>query len=168
MFDPNSECFAKYDALCSRIFDYAYLRRKTYCYRKGSKLWKNCIHQKHFKKWLVGGCIASHPSTPAHKLQKPSKESGMVQSLGTISSFNQNSLTCLQTLIWLLCSLFMPKESLSSSSSLQVTFIEVHDTHSVCCDNKEGVWGAKPSGAPREGVWGVKPPPFETEHFFLK
>ena len=23
------------------------LRRKAYCYRKGSKLWKNCIHQKH-------------------------------------------------------------------------------------------------------------------------
>ena len=26
-FDPNSECFAKYDAFCSHIFDYASLRR---------------------------------------------------------------------------------------------------------------------------------------------
>ena len=25
-FDPNSECFAKYDAFCSLIFDYARLR----------------------------------------------------------------------------------------------------------------------------------------------
>ena len=24
-FDPNSECFAKYDAICSHIFDYALL-----------------------------------------------------------------------------------------------------------------------------------------------
>ena len=29
------------------FFDYASLGRKAYCYRKGSKLWKNCIHQKH-------------------------------------------------------------------------------------------------------------------------
>ena len=27
IFDPNSECFAKYDAFCSHIFDYACLRR---------------------------------------------------------------------------------------------------------------------------------------------
>ena len=26
-------------------------------YRRGSKLQKICIHQKHFWKWLVGGCI---------------------------------------------------------------------------------------------------------------
>ena len=48
LFDPNSECFAKYDAFCSHIFDYACLRRKTYRYRRGSKLWKNCILKKHF------------------------------------------------------------------------------------------------------------------------
>ena len=36
-----STCFAKYDAFCSHIFDYMYLRRKAYCYRRGSKLWKN-------------------------------------------------------------------------------------------------------------------------------
>ena len=34
-----SVCFAKCDALCSHIFD---------CYQRGSKLWKNCSHQKHF------------------------------------------------------------------------------------------------------------------------
>ena len=43
-FAPKSECFTKYDAFYSCIFDYACLGRKAYCYRKGSKLWKNCIH----------------------------------------------------------------------------------------------------------------------------
>ena len=47
LFAPNPECFAKYDAFYSHIFDYACLGRKAYCYRKGSKLWKNCIHQIH-------------------------------------------------------------------------------------------------------------------------
>ena len=28
-FDPNYKCFAKYDAFCSHIFDYACLRRKN-------------------------------------------------------------------------------------------------------------------------------------------
>ena len=47
VFAPKSECFTKYDALYSYIFDYACLGRRAYGYRKGSKLWKNCIHQKH-------------------------------------------------------------------------------------------------------------------------
>ena len=49
-FDPNFECFAKYDAFCLHIFDYACLRRKTYCYQRGWKLLKKYIglHQKHF------------------------------------------------------------------------------------------------------------------------
>ena len=50
IFDPNSECFAKYDAFCLRIFDYARLGRsvKAYRYQRGSKLCKNFILQKHF------------------------------------------------------------------------------------------------------------------------
>ena len=32
----------------SHIFDYACLRRKAYLNRRGSRLWKNSIHQKHF------------------------------------------------------------------------------------------------------------------------
>ena len=52
-FDPNSECFAKYDAFRSHIFDYACLRRKTYCYQRYSKFWINCRHQKHFSKWIA-------------------------------------------------------------------------------------------------------------------
>ena len=59
-FAPNSECCTKYDAFCSYIFHYAYLGRKVYCYRKGSKLWKNCIHQKHVWKRLVGGMHSPH------------------------------------------------------------------------------------------------------------
>ena len=46
---------------------------KLICYQKGLKLWKNCIHQKHVRKWLVGGCIPHIPppppgSAPGHKL----------------------------------------------------------------------------------------------------
>ena len=37
-FAPKSECFTKYDAFCSYIFDYAFLGRKAYCYQKGLKL----------------------------------------------------------------------------------------------------------------------------------
>ena len=55
--------FTKYDAFCSYIFNCACLGRKAYCYRKGSKLWQNCIHQKHVWKWLVGGM---HPPHPPH------------------------------------------------------------------------------------------------------
>ena len=39
---------------------------------------------KKFSKWLVGGCIFLI-LLPRHKLQKPSKESGIFQSLGTIN-----------------------------------------------------------------------------------
>ena len=56
-FDPNLECFTKYDTLCLHIFDYACLRQKAYCKRRGSRLWKHCIHQILFLKMLVGGCI---------------------------------------------------------------------------------------------------------------
>ena len=43
----KSECFTKYDAFCSYIFDHVCLGCKAYCNGKSSKLWKNCIHQKH-------------------------------------------------------------------------------------------------------------------------
>ena len=46
-FSPTFECFAKYEAFCSHIFDYACLRRKAYCNRRGSRLWKNCICNDH-------------------------------------------------------------------------------------------------------------------------
>ena len=81
-FDPSFECFAKYDAFFSPIFDYACLRRKTYCYRRSSKLRKNCVHQKVFENgWWEGACPSSYPpwSAPGHKPQKPY----IFQSLGT-------------------------------------------------------------------------------------
>ena len=43
---------------------------------------------KTFLKWLMGGCIPlilPPRSAPGHKLQKPSKESGIFQSLVTIN-----------------------------------------------------------------------------------
>ena len=46
------------------------------------------IHQKYFPKWLMGGgipLILPPGSAPGYKLQKPSKESGIFQPLGTIS-----------------------------------------------------------------------------------
>ena len=46
-FVSNSKCFTQYGAFCSYIVDNAGLGRKVYCYRKGSKLWKNRIQQKH-------------------------------------------------------------------------------------------------------------------------
>ena len=42
---------------------------------------QNCIHQKHFPKWLGGG----YAYPPGHKLQKTSNRSGIFQSLGTIN-----------------------------------------------------------------------------------
>ena len=88
-FDP--ECFAKYDALCLLIFGYVCLRRMAYRYWRASKLWQNCIQQKRFWKWLLGGCIVSIPLilppgfAPGHKQQKLSKEYGIFQSLSTVS-----------------------------------------------------------------------------------
>ena len=90
LFDANSECFAKYDAFCSHIFDYACFRREAYCYRRDSKLRKNCIHRKHFRKWLVGGCISfilPPGSAPGYELPIPLKESGIFQSLASLVLF---------------------------------------------------------------------------------
>ena len=44
---PSRECFTKYDALCLYIFDNVCFGHKAYCYRKGWKLWKTCMYQKH-------------------------------------------------------------------------------------------------------------------------
>ena len=58
-------------------------------YRRGSKLWKNCT--TYIKNIFENGWWRIHPlilpprSAPGHKLQKPSKESGIFQSLGTIN-----------------------------------------------------------------------------------
>ena len=65
-FDSNSEHFSKYDAFCSQIFNYACLRRKTYCYRRGSTLWKNYIYQKHSWKRVVRWLHTPHPTPPLH------------------------------------------------------------------------------------------------------
>ena len=55
-FTPKSKCFTKYDAFC--LF--------RLC-MKGSKLWKNCIHQKHVR--MVGGGGGMHPHvTPGSAL----------------------------------------------------------------------------------------------------
>ena len=61
-FGPKYGDFTKYDAFCLHIFDYACLGRKACCYRRGSKLWKNCFH--HLKTCLKMGGGRMHPSHP--------------------------------------------------------------------------------------------------------
>ena len=61
-FDPNSECFAKYDTFCSHIFNYVCLRCKAYSYRRGSKLWKKLYASKAFLKMAGGRMHISHPN----------------------------------------------------------------------------------------------------------
>ena len=65
IFALNFECCTKYDAFCSYIFDYACLGRrpKTYCYQKGSKLWKNFIKNMFESGWW-GRCIPPRPPPP--------------------------------------------------------------------------------------------------------
>ena len=66
-FAPNFEYFSKYDAFFRTLLIYACLRHKTYCYQRGLKLWKNCIHEKHFSKWLVVVCSVVMTRVPCTK-----------------------------------------------------------------------------------------------------
>ena len=49
IFTPNFESSTKYDAMARFVYIFRFMlaRRKDYFYRKGSKLWKICIHQRH-------------------------------------------------------------------------------------------------------------------------
>ena len=47
-FDPYSGCFAKYDTFCSHIFNYAYLKRKAFGYRRGFEIIEKFYTLKHF------------------------------------------------------------------------------------------------------------------------
>ena len=72
----DSECFAKYGAFCSNVFDYAWLRRRPKVniaieeVRNYGKIVS--YTSKTFLK-MAGG----RGSAPGHKLQKTSKESGI-------------------------------------------------------------------------------------------
>ena len=72
-FDPNSECFAKYDAFCSHVFDVRADGVKLIAVeevRNYGKI-KNIVENG----WLED----AYPSCylPGHKLQKPINESGI-------------------------------------------------------------------------------------------
>ena len=54
-FDPNSECFAKYDTFCSHIFDYA-------CLRPRFEIVKKLYASKIFLKMAVGRMHIPHPT----------------------------------------------------------------------------------------------------------
>ena len=61
-FDPNLEYFAKYDTLCSHIFNYACLKRKAYSYRIVSKLYKKLLYaSKTFLKMAGERIHIPHP-----------------------------------------------------------------------------------------------------------
>ena len=61
-FDPNFECSAVDDAFCSHIFDYACLRRKAYCYGRGSKVCK-IVCTKTLIKMAGGRMHTPHPTS---------------------------------------------------------------------------------------------------------
>ena len=88
-FDSHFEYFAKYDTFCSHIFNYACLRRKGLYLSKRFEIIRKLYASKTcFENgWWEDAYRSFYPSgfAPGHKLQKPSKKSGIVQSLGTIS-----------------------------------------------------------------------------------
>ena len=95
-FDLKSECFAKYDTFCSHIFTYACLRHRLIAIKEVRNYRKIvCIKNIFENSWWENAYSSSYPSGfgSSHKLQrvqrgrmqKPSKESGIFQSLGTVS-----------------------------------------------------------------------------------
>ena len=76
-FYSNSECFAKYDAFCSHIFDYACLRRNlAYCYQRGPKLWNIPITYRYMNSifengWWVVAYSSSYPAVSSDGHDKP-------------------------------------------------------------------------------------------------
>ena len=77
-------CQNRYDAFCSHVFDYACLRRnlRLILLSKRFKIMEKLYTSKTFLKMAGGRGSASD-----HKLQKPSKESGIFYSLGTTIFF---------------------------------------------------------------------------------
>ena len=83
-FDPNSECFAKYDAFCLLIFNYACLGVRLVAIEEVRNYRKFvCIKNIFENGWWQDAYPSSYLSgfAPGHKLQKPSKESDIFQSL---------------------------------------------------------------------------------------
>ena len=78
-----------YDTFCSHIFDYACLWRIRLTVIEEVRNYGKivCIKNIFENGWWEDACPSSYLSgfAPNHKLQKPSKESGIFQSLGTIS-----------------------------------------------------------------------------------
>ena len=66
-FDPNSECFAKYDKFCSHSFNYACLRRKTFAAIEEVRNYRKIVCIKNFLKMAGGRMHAPHP-TPLDSL----------------------------------------------------------------------------------------------------
>ena len=58
-FDPNSECFAEFDAFCLHIFDYACLKRN--CYRRTFETMEKMYTSKTCLKMTDGRMHTPHP-----------------------------------------------------------------------------------------------------------
>ena len=87
-FDPGFECFANYNAFCSHTFDLRVQGVSLIAIEEVRNYRKIVYINKVFENgWREDVCSSSYApgSTPGHKLQKPSKQCGIFQSLGTIN-----------------------------------------------------------------------------------
>ena len=78
LFDPNSKCFAKYDAFCSHVFDVRAEGVRLIAMKEVRNYGKIVYVKIIFEmvEWLVRGCIPLILPL-GHQLQKASKESGI-------------------------------------------------------------------------------------------
>ena len=58
-FDPDSECFAKYDAFGAHIFDYACLRRRLFALEEVRSYGKTVYIKNYFENgWWEDACLS--------------------------------------------------------------------------------------------------------------
>ena len=83
-FDSTSECFAKYNAFCLHVFDVT-AEGVRFITVEEIRNYGKIVHIKNIFEngWWEGRIPVILP--PGYKLQKPSKESGIFYSLGTIN-----------------------------------------------------------------------------------
>ena len=85
-FDPNSECFAKYDAICSHVFIVRAEGVRLIAMEEIRYYGKIAFIKNIFENgWWEDAYSSSYP--PGHELQKPSKESAYFSHLAPLILF---------------------------------------------------------------------------------